>query len=75
MPKIHGPYSQLAWQDKTFKTGSDGAMDVPQEAVAELLAIGMKLGTPAQVAELHEKIEADRAAREETVTHKGKKKG
>jgi hypothetical protein len=47
MPKMHGPYDQIGWQGQTFKVGSDGSMDVPAEAVDELLSLGMHRGVPA----------------------------
>lgn len=50
MPKMHGPYDQIGWQGQTLKVGPDGAIDVPQEAVAELRGMGMMLGVPAAVA-------------------------
>jgi len=44
--KMHGPFDQIAINGETLTPGPDGAYEVPQANVAELLDIGMKRGVP-----------------------------
>jgi len=46
MPKMHGPYDQVGWGGASYRKDSSGTLEVPAEAVADLLALGMKLGAP-----------------------------
>jgi len=48
MVKMHGPYDQVSWAGASYRKDSSGVLEVPPEAVTDLLALGMSLGAPPQ---------------------------
>ena len=44
--KLWGPFGSVAWADRTFRPGPDGAFDVPPEAAADLVAHGFSVTPP-----------------------------